>query len=65
MDQDPDTGELRAAQARREAHEREAGRRSDDPEDALAHDRRADKAAYLRRKLREREASEERSGEKP
>jgi len=56
MDEDPTTQELRIAQVRREAHERErAGRPEEEPEQ---HDRRADKAAYLREKLEERAAAE-------
>lgn len=56
MDEDPTTQELRIAQIRREAHERDrAGRPEEEPEQ---HDRRADKAAYLREKLEERAKAE-------
>ena len=64
-DEDPDTGELRAAQARREAVERERSWASGDPDETLEHERRADKAGYLRQKLAERERAEREAGDPP
>ena len=57
---DPTTGELRALQADREEAERERAADADQPDEARAAERRADKAAYLREKLAEQqEALEE------
>lgn len=54
---EPTTGELRAVQLRREAEERE---RSAEPgTEGNKHERRAERAAYLREKLRERGRSED------
>jgi hypothetical protein len=58
MDDDPTTEELRAIQARRELEERDAAERADDEADERAHERRADKAAYLREKLEEQERAD-------
>ena len=58
MPDDPSTAELRAEQLRREAEERAGERSADEPEEELAHRRRAEKAGYLREKLTERAASE-------
>ncbi len=60
-DPDPETVEMKIQQGERERAER---RRADDaPEDEAAqHSRRADKAAYLRSKLEERERSEREGG---
>lgn len=55
---DPPTAELRADQLKREIAERERAARSDDPDDTYTHERRADKARYLREKLEQRERSE-------
>ncbi len=52
------TEELKIVQADREAAEREAARSSVDEEEVAQHERRADKARYLREKLEKREASE-------
>ena len=54
-DDDPTTGELRALQADREEAEREKAAEADQPAEARAAERRADKAAYLREKLEEQE----------
>jgi len=56
---DPKTEELRVEQVQRELAEREQA--SDAPEDAEehTHERRADRAAYLKKKLDERAKSEE------
>jgi len=62
-DSDPTTQELRIRQAKREEAARvEADRRPED-EDTAQFDRRADKAAYLKRKLEERERSEREAAE--
>jgi hypothetical protein len=58
---DPEeTARLREAQARREQDERElAGRTAEDDEKRM-HERRSDKAAYLREKLDEQRRSPDR-----
>lgn len=61
MPEDPTTQELRALQARREREERRQAGEAASEEDTQAHERRADKAEYLRRKLAER-ADAERDG---
>ncbi|HEY2771391.1 MAG TPA: hypothetical protein VGI87_12520 [Solirubrobacteraceae bacterium] len=58
MSEDPKTGELRNAQLAREADEREHARRTDDEDEFAQHERRAEKAQYLREKLEERAESE-------
>jgi hypothetical protein len=57
------TEEMRIVQADREREERR--RAADEPTDpgTASHSRRADKAAYLRRKLEERAESERRAAE--
>ena len=57
MTEDPITEELRIAQADREAKERDAADRAP-AEESEHHERRADKAAYLREKLEERVTAE-------
>ena len=52
---DPTTGELRALQADREETERERAAQADQPDEAQAAQRRADKAAYLQDKLADQE----------
>jgi hypothetical protein len=52
------TEELKIVQADREATEREAAESAIDEEEVAQHERRADKARYLREKLEEREESE-------
>ncbi len=52
------TEELKIVQADREATEREAAKSAIDEEEVAQHERRADKARYLREKLEEREESE-------
>ncbi len=54
----PPTEELRLAQAERERIERERAEQSEDHTETREHERRADKAAYLRDRLAEREESE-------
>jgi hypothetical protein len=58
VEADPKTEELRIAQADREEAERARAAAAAEPEEAGAHDRRADKAAYLREKLEDRERAE-------
>jgi hypothetical protein len=58
MDEDPKTEELRLEQFRRERDEREAEDEAGTEEGTESHRRRADKAAYLRRKLEERAEAE-------
>ena len=62
MEEDPQTAELRIAQSHREDTERARAGESERKEEAAAHDRRAEKAAYLRERLEERAGSERRSG---
>jgi hypothetical protein len=64
MSEDPTTEELRIAQMRREAAERERAARASEDEDTGQHEARASKAAYLRRKLEERAEAERRAAEK-
>src|SRR5207244_12539102 len=58
--EDPKTEELRLEQSEREAAERERARESSE-EETGQHERRADKAAYLREKLEQRARSERES----
>jgi hypothetical protein len=53
-----DTQELRKSQLKREMAEAELASSAVDEEELLQHQRRAEKAQYLRQKLEEREASE-------
>jgi hypothetical protein len=55
---DPTTEKLRVQQQEREEREREKAEHSDLDDETAQHQRRADKAAYLREKLEERERSE-------
>lgn len=61
MEEEPTTGELRVEQVRRELEERERAEQAAEPERAGQHGRRADKAAYLKEKLAEREEAERRA----
>ena len=54
------TEELKVIQTEREAEERERAQSARDDDEAAQHERRADKARYLREKLEEREQSERR-----
>ena len=58
MSDGPSTGELKLEQLRREAVERAQAETAELEDDTDQHERRADKAAYLREKLAERERSE-------
>ena len=57
-DEDTETGKLRREQLRRELAEAKQAGSAADAEEFAQHQRRADKAHYLRKKLEEREASE-------
>ena len=57
-DQDPTTEELRVRQMKREEDARVRADEAPDEHDTAQFDRRADKAAYLKRKLEERERAE-------
>ena len=61
---DPTTRELRQLQDERATGEHEAIDQSATPDEAHQHERRGDKAAYLARKLAERERSERESRER-
>ena len=56
--EDPTTQELRLEQLQREAAERDRAGASADADEAEQHERRADKAGYLREKLEQRAAAE-------
>jgi hypothetical protein len=56
---DPKTEEMRVEQIQRERSEREQAGESHEPAEERAHERRADRAAYLREKLDERARSED------
>ena len=58
MEEDPTTQELRLEQLQRERDEREAASEGVTPDDAEQHERRAEKASYLRDKLEERAQAE-------
>jgi hypothetical protein len=58
MGHEEDTRELRIEQVQRELRERKRAEEAGEPEESRAAERRADKHAYLREKLAEREESE-------
>jgi hypothetical protein len=55
---DPTTEELKLTQIERERAERTRAEAAPDDEEAVQHERRADKARYLAEKLKERAESE-------
>ena len=57
-DETPKTEELKREQAQREEEERARLAESDQPAEARQHERRSEKAAYLKDKLAERERAE-------
>jgi hypothetical protein len=59
---EPTTQELKIRQLQRELEERKRAEVADTEEGTGSHQRRADKAEYLRHKLEEREESERRAG---
>jgi hypothetical protein len=58
MDDEHRTEELKLTQLQREAAESRRAEESADPDEAAQHERRAEKAHYLREKLEERAESE-------
>jgi hypothetical protein len=56
---DPKTEELQVEQVQRELAERKQAEGSNEPAEERTHERRADRAAYLRKKLDERAKSED------
>ncbi len=58
---DPETRELQVEQVLKERREHRRAAQSPDPEESRTHERRAERAAYLREKLGERARSEERA----
>ena len=58
MDDEPDTQERSAEQLKRAMREDRLAQASSDEEEVAQHERRADKARYLREKLVPREVSE-------
>lgn len=61
-EEDPTTQELRLDQLRREADERDQADSALGEEEAEQHERRAQKASYLRERLEQRAESERRAG---
>ena len=59
---DPKTEEMQVEQIRRERDERARAQEAEQPVDERAHERRAERAAYLKEKLDERARSEDESG---
>lgn len=59
---DPKTEEMRLEQLQKERSERSQARESHEDAEEHTHKRRADRAAYLKRKLDERARSEDESG---
>ena len=59
---EPTTQELKAVQSGRAEDERRRAADADQPDEARAHKRRAEKAAYLRDRLAEAERSEAEDG---
>jgi hypothetical protein len=62
VDPDPHTEELRLTQADRERAERRLADESPEEQETSQHERRADKARYLREKLEQRAESERDAG---
>ena len=60
--EEPTTGELKVDQLKRELAERERAEAAEDPTETGTWERRADKTAYLREKLEERERAEREAG---
>jgi hypothetical protein len=61
-EEDPTTQELRVEQFQLEAKERERAETSTEDDEAEQHERRAEKAGYLREKLEERAKAEREAG---
>jgi hypothetical protein len=62
VDSDPQTEELRLTQADRERAERRLADEAPEEQETAQHERRADKARYLREKLEQRAESEREAG---
>jgi hypothetical protein len=56
---DPKTEELQVETVQREVAERRQAKEADEPAETRTHQRRAERQAYLKEKLRERAESEE------
>jgi hypothetical protein len=63
VSEDPTTEELRLDQFQREKSERESAEQGTLPDETGQHERRADKAGYLREKLEERAEAERRAAD--
>ena len=63
-EKEPTTEELRVRQMQREEESRLESKRAPEDEDTSQFDRRADKAAYLKRKLEERDRAEREAAER-
>ena len=63
MEEDPATRELKQRQAEREAEERDDAAHAPTDEGTAQHERRADKAEYLKEKLEERSEAEREADE--
>ena len=61
---DPSTEELKIVQGERETASHEAAKSADTEAEEAQHDRRAEKSAYLREKLEERERAEREAEDK-
>ncbi len=61
MEHEPSTEELKALQAQREESEAQRARTAPDEQETAQHQRRSDKARYLREKLEQRAESERES----
>jgi hypothetical protein len=61
---DPTSEELREEQTEKARDERRHAEGATDEQDAITHDRRSEKAAYLAAKLAEQERSEHETGER-
>ncbi len=61
MEEDPTTQELRLSELQRVREEKERAEEAPTPEATEQHERRAEKADYLRQKLEERAEAERRS----
>ncbi len=65
MEEDPTTRELREQQAAREGEERDVADEADTDEGTAQHERRAEKAEYLKEKLEERSEAEREARAEP
>jgi hypothetical protein len=61
MEEGSNTDKLKLEQSARATQEERLAQSSDEPDEVAQHERRADKADYLRAKLEEQEASERES----